>query len=68
MHRAFKVVISLVLLGSTLTILAENPQVNVSVYDDAQVSPDTLIRAEQPVPSEPRKATPKAASLVELAT
>ena len=52
MHRESKAVVlfaltSFSLLASTLTSFAENPQVAVSVYDDAQVLRDTLTRAEQ---------------------
>jgi hypothetical protein len=35
------------LWGSTSKTFAENPQVTVSVYNDAQAPSDTLTRAEQ---------------------
>ena len=52
MHRAFKAAIlfaltSFNLWGSTSKTFAENPQVNVSLYNDAQVPPDILVRAEE---------------------
>jgi len=51
-HRAFKAAIlfaltSFNLWGSTSKTFAENPQVTVSIYNDAQVPSDTLRRAEQ---------------------
>jgi len=51
-HRAFKAAIlfaltSFNLWGSTSRTFAENPQVTVSLYNDAQVPSDTLRRAEQ---------------------
>lgn len=52
MHRGFKVVLLFVLTSCGLLTwsrvsFAENPQVTVSVYDDARVPADTLTRAEQ---------------------
>ena len=52
MHRAFKAAIlfaltSFNLWGSTSKTFAENPQVTVSLYNDAQVPSGTLRRAEQ---------------------
>lgn len=52
MHRQVKIVLLLALSTCTLLALtprsvAENPQVFVLVYDDAQVPADTLTRAEQ---------------------
>lgn len=52
MHRFLKAVLlpalaSLIFLGAAPAGAAENPQVTVFVYDDAQVFPHTLTRAEQ---------------------
>ena len=52
MHREFKVVVLFVVITCSLsalsqTSLAENPQVTVSLYDDAGVPRETLTRAEQ---------------------
>jgi hypothetical protein len=51
-HREFKTILLLAvttfsLFASPLLSLAENPQVTVSVYDDAQLPSSTLVRAEQ---------------------
>ena len=49
MHRRFKAVLLFALTGFGLlgSSFAENPQVTVSVYNDVEVSPDTLTQAEQ---------------------
>lgn len=52
MHRAFTavtlfVLATCILLGSTPASVAENPQLRVLVYNDAQVSPGILTGAEQ---------------------
>lgn len=52
MHRAFTaitlfVLTTCILLGSTPASAAKNPQLCVFVYNDAQVSPETLTGAEQ---------------------
>jgi hypothetical protein len=51
-HRIFKAVFffhltGVVLWGATEAPFAENPQIIVSVYDDAQVPPDIVTRAQQ---------------------
>jgi hypothetical protein len=51
-HRAFRAVIllavsSFAFIGAAQTSFTENPQITVSVYDDAEVSPDIVIRAEE---------------------